>query len=818
MKKAVRKPQRAQPAAPAPALTEKQLNRIAVAVLFFLPFVFYWKYLTGSPMLFGTDWLGSGSLVMRDWMTGYIKSHGSLAYWMPAILSGQPTGAAFFADLFYPTGLARLVLPIQVVWTWTFVLHIFLAGLGTYLFLKELKVSVLPAALGGIAYMFAGSLISLTYAGHDGRLIGSALMPLALLFLHRGMTRRRLFWFLLTGLVMALQLLSGHLQKVYYTGIILTAYFLFLLIVTIRREKSGGLAARLCVYFVIGIGISLALAAIQYLPIISNLPYAARGAGRGYEYASSWSMPLAETFDLLTPRFSGGLEHYWSKNPFKLHTEYLGIIPLLFAAVAVFRRWKDRNVKFFFFLFVGVLLMAWGGNTPFYRIPYHLFPGVAKFRGPAMIFFLGAFSLAALAGLGIDYLVRPAKPGAKQGLKTALWFGAVPLVLLLAFALLREPVMSLLRSLTLPQRAEAVAANFSAMTGGLLFATVVAGIGILLVWAVSRQKLRAEVFAVLAAAVMVLDVGLSLKLWSDTGGYIRGVPPPEQYFAADEAASFLSEDTTLYRVLPLNYDHSDDGLLMYHGIQSAGGQIPNPLQNYQDFIGAGQSVMFSPGNLLNPGFMNVLNLKYVVSPSLPEDVSGFDPRSQQAIAQLRAWLGQPWFEPAFIGQRYSVYENRSVLPRAFLAPGYEVVKDKDELLARLSREDFDPAATVLLYESPGFTPVADSVPGIAEIESYDCDRIAVKANAPSPRLLVLSDNYYPDWQATVDGKPAPILQAYHTLRAVELGPGEHEVIFRYNPKYYSAGALVSLAALLFLVGICAVGIARSRRRAGPEPR
>ena len=117
-----------------PLPSDAVLNRAAILVLFLLPFVFYWKYLFGSPMLYGTDWLGAGSLVMRDFMAKFVRSHGTIAYWMPAMLCGQPTGAAFFADMFYPTSLFRLFIPVQVVWTWTFALHIFLAGLGTYLF------------------------------------------------------------------------------------------------------------------------------------------------------------------------------------------------------------------------------------------------------------------------------------------------------------------------------------------------------------------------------------------------------------------------------------------------------------------------------------------------------------------------------------------------------------------------------------------------------------------------------------------------------------------------------------------------------------
>lgn len=218
-------------------LNQQPYPRLAILTLFLLPLVFYGRFLTGSVMLFGTDFIGAGGYAARQFMSEYIKRHLTIALWQPQILCGQPTVAAFFGDLFYPTMLLRLLFPVHVVWAWTFYLHTFLAGLGTYLFLKELKLTTPAAFLAGVAYMFSGSLLTLTYAGHDGRLIGSALMPIALFFLCRGINRRQFLFFLLTGLTLGLQLLSGHIQKVYYTALLLVAYFVFTFIRTIRQER-----------------------------------------------------------------------------------------------------------------------------------------------------------------------------------------------------------------------------------------------------------------------------------------------------------------------------------------------------------------------------------------------------------------------------------------------------------------------------------------------------------------------------------------------------------------------------------------------------
>jgi hypothetical protein len=372
--------------------------------------------------------------------------------------------------------------------------------------------------------------------------------------------------------------------------------------------------------------------------------------------------------------------------------------------------------------------------------------------------------------------------------------------------------MSVLRSATIPtpEKLAALDTNYPNMLGGLLLAAAVAALGLLLVKLLLDRKLKPVVFAACLAALMILDIGISLDLWDEQRGYIRGVPPPSEYFAPDEATAFLKQDTSLYRVLPWHFERSDDGILFYNGVQSTGGQLPNPLQTYQDFIGSGTSVFFRPDRLLNPNFMNLANIKYVISLTLPEDVSNYDARTQQQIASIRGYFSQPQFERVFAGNKYAVYRNNAALPRMFVAGRYERVKNKDEVVSRLAVPDFNPGRTVLLYAEPGITPGADSVAGTARITRFDCNQITAGVEMTSPGLLVLTENYLPDWKAYDNGKPVPVLQAYHTFRAVALAPGHHEIEFRYDPKYYQAGGALSLAGLLFLLGTLLFGLVRTR--------
>ncbi|HTO94274.1 MAG TPA: YfhO family protein, partial [Bacteroidota bacterium] len=86
--------------------------------------------------------------------------------------------------------------------------------------------------------------------------------------------------------------------------------------------------------------------------------------------------------------------------------------------------------------------------------------------------------------------------------------------------------------------------------------------------------------------------------------------------------------------------------------------------------------------------------------------------------------------------------------------------------------------------------------------------VRIRAVCPVSALLVLSDTYYPGWEAEIDGKPARILLADHTMRAVVVPPGVHEVAFEFRPGSVRSGFMLSLVAL---VSLALIALPRGRR-------
>jgi hypothetical protein len=158
----------------------------------------------------------------------------------------------------------------------------------------------------------------------------------------------------------------------------------------------------------------------------------------------------------------------------------------------------------------------------------------------------------------------------------------------------------------------------------------------------------------------------------------------------------------------------------------------------------------------------------------------------------------------------NLYLNSTYLPRARMVYNYEVIKDKDKILKRLTEPDFDYRGTILLEEEPKIElsrGVLQYAPTQAKITNDKINSLAVEADADKPGLLVLSQNAYPAWKALVDGKETKIYTADYIFRAIPLEKGKHKIELVYNSKPYNIGKTSSILTglfYLFILGLLGV--------------
>ncbi|MBP9500829.1 MAG: YfhO family protein [Candidatus Promineofilum sp.] len=164
-----------------------------------------------------------------------------------------------------------------------------------------------------------------------------------------------------------------------------------------------------------------------------------------------------------------------------------------------------------------------------------------------------------------------------------------------------------------------------------------------------------------------------------------------------------------------------------------------------------------------------------------------------------------------------IYENLDAQPRAFIVhdwrwTGGAQAAGVDEAVALMADPDFDPRASAVIAGSPaGPEPSGDGL-GIVEIIHYSPEAIRLLAESDRDVLLVLTDAYYPGWEATIDGRPATIERVDGLFRGVFVPPGVHEVEFYYRPASLRTGMAITALGLLVMSAAAISLYVMSRRR------
>lgn len=188
----------------------------------------------------------------------------------------------------------------------------------------------------------------------------------------------------------------------------------------------------------------------------------------------------------------------------------------------------------------------------------------------------------------------------------------------------------------------------------------------------------------------------------------------------------------------------------------------------------------------------------------PMIIDGSPPFAAPAAADQK-------FQPVWSDEGIYLYENKKVLPRAFIAFNSKVIIDDRILKEKIRTMHLDNEDYVYLssgkeigYHKPFSTK--------ANIIDYSPNTVRIKASLDSEGYLVLADSFYPGWEASVDGREAEILRAFYNLRAVLLVPGEHDVLFQYRPQSFIKGRNITVfSAVLLLVWALGYFILKKKR-------
>lgn len=740
--------------------------------------------------------LGLQAFVIRDFgFFAYPLAHyqrecfwrGELPLWNPYNNCGIPFLAQWNTMPLYPPALIYLLLPLD--WSLSFfcLLHLFLAGMGTYFLARRWTGNDSTAAVAGVIFAFNGlSLNLLMWPSHIATL---SWMPWVVLAVERAWQQGGRC-IVVAALVGTFQMLAGGPETILLTWLLVLGLGVG---ECLRGVGSGGralvqpgeapagpgrastLGAALRLFLVVLLVAGLASA--QLLPFLDLVAH----SQRGQDYADTrWSMPAWGWANFLVPMVFGKV---WNNGVFFQHEQawtssyYLGTGALLLVLLAVVTV-QGHRARLLGIVAGASLLLSFGEHSFVYRWVRHLIPQVSMMTYPVKFLLVVAFVAPLLAGFAFDQLQR------QSG------------------------------------REKAVRGNRVIALGGLLMALV----GVILLWAwkfpfpdddfpaALRNGLARAVFLLAAVILLVavsrcdrpanrqwLSLLLVAVLWSDV---LTHVPPqnptaPPWIYAQDLARTRLAmnpqpglgESRAMVRPAAeirftqvIASDPKDNYLAKRMGyfancnLLDAVPKVNGFFSLYPRECGELGSVLYGSTNTCLESLADFLSVSQVTAPG-----------------QFVGWARRDSFLPFVTAGQSPVYLDDTNALLAMIRPGFDAHK----------------IVILPMDARPGISATNRAAPRIVP-GRIAAELVELEVESDKPSMIVFSQTYYHPWRAYVDGCPVHLLRANYAFQALEAPAGRHRVRLAYEDRAFWLGVGVSGLSLSFCLGFWI--LARTPRR------
>lgn len=438
---------------------------------------------------------------------------------------------------------------------------------------------------------------------------------------------------------------------------------------------------------------------------------------------------------------------------------YVGLLTLLLAGVAIYKRQG--------MFWLGILLVCLIGSVGdhlilfdgLYLVERLGFPGYL--RNVERLAFGITFSLAALSGYGLCLIQQEGKKLLRFVITAVVSIFIITILLAWFWSFTRLPTENLDPILAV----EAIS-----------FVGIMTAVAVGALWLLRDEPQKAAIALVILAVLDVMSMNQGRFLVTAEESF----PPGNDI---ERAAAAPAGPHTFYRVTFDQTTSQDFGSLA--GVDNVGGMPPLMLKEYE-------------------------RLRYL-----------FDVYRRNIILNVGMVITTgDYDDPAFalVEQQdsFNYYQFTHFKPRAYLVEAVFDVDDMDEAAELLAQPDFDYWNTAVVTGQTNLgkgSPLAATETATAV--SRTADSMTIQVTTEEPRLLVISDTFYPGWQANIDETPTEILRANVALRGIIVPPGSHTIVMEFRPTTFYLGVTISLlTALLVLVWAGIVLI--KRRQHSPE--
>ena len=561
--------------------------------------------------------------------------------------------------------------------------------------------------------------------------------------------------------------------------------------------------------------------------------------GLDLDYITAWSYGLDETLTLLIPDFKGGSSHtyldadshtaqkmgqitgfrdtgkdlsstdkerlartnnpknlaelmyiqpmptYWGTQPFTSGPVYAGaIVCFLFAVGCIIvpnrQRWWLISATL-----LGIFL-SWGHNfMPFTEFFVNYVPLYDKFRTVSMTLTISCLCMAILAFLAIKELTSENIDTNKK-LK-ALYIGAgITGGLCILFVL----IPSLAGDFTSASD-NSYGSSYSFLTETLpqdridmlqsdaIRSLIFIALAFTLLFFYIKGKIKALVASIALCILCSADMIPVAHRYLNERSFVKKEVTNKPFSASDADKYILADKTEDFRVLNLTVDIFNSSAPSYFH-KNVGGYSAVKLRRYQELIEVHLSkeirnftASLRTINTLGEAeeifkqtpVLNMLNTKYVI----------YAPQAMPISNPYK--LGNAW-----------------------LVDNVNLVNSADEEMLSLGLDSLQNTVVVdKAVENAPTDQKYNSANGKIELIEYKPNAMTYKFSSTEDQLAVFSEIYYPDgWNAYINGEVAEYFRANYLLRAMELKAGDYEIEFRFEPKSYDIGKILSIICSILL--------------------
>ncbi len=734
--------------------------------------------------------------------------------WIPLAGCGFPGGSngqmGFFFPLNIPFYLPVSTLSAMILST---LLCLIIAALGAYLLVRSYGVDRVPAVAGAVVFATMGAMLA--HVDHLSMIGAAAFIPYVCYAARMAATRSVVRWGAVAGAMVGLQFLAAYPQIAgmgVITATLMLGAELWLVHRTSPQRLVGKCAAFLLICCIIGLGIG----AVQAWPMMELSDHSVRDTAGGYEFCTAYSLPLAHLTRFVIPNLFGANDatYHGLWNHQELHP-YVGLVPLMLV-VWLLMRARNHTVKALVLVCCTALLLALGGSTPLYRILCHV-PYFGTFRCPARWLFVTSLLLGVLAAMALGRLADSGySADVKKLSKWMLWSAGV-LMLLYVSALAATPVASqaiekLVEAGRLPMpsavgdgdisagvaaayRARVIApvSTFPYAAGALLLA----GIGL---FGMNARRWGSGVCFGLVLAGMTLESGLMMSAY-------------DPY----ESADLFEERPVVTASLPVfpasgryYYEQDADILSSRQAVDAVAHANPSiadyfvPRENLNVAHGLASYRIYDPLELANQANLRRLLEPYLYKPQVAAMVGvEYAVVSEKRAAKFEGWELMSVVEgmavlrnPAYVGLAYIAHGTADVGCLADDAANEVSGAPNSRLLNVAYGQNLLPTENLA---------VASTASEHVEVERWDSRGISLVAESAQAGYLIVTNNAYPGWKATVDGAPMEISTVNTAFMGIALSAGRHVVEMNYSTPRLHTGVCVTGLALLLCAGFVVLG-------------